>query len=307
MMNTATAPRVRPNISTFRRALWHVNRTDLGWVVKGVLSALNSTTLAARRRQAETLPTSPALAAAAVHLREFGFADVTAVMSRALAEAVARHAGEKIARAEALVAKQQLGHKAFWVSLLDEDLDAGAFPSDHPFVRFALQPEALRILADHMGILPQLSDVLLTLSRPTAEGASLSYSQLWHLDHDDKTVCKLFIYLSDVETDDDGPFTFMDAKASAPFRNRVKSHLTDEVVLGVTGPGAPRKMIAPKLTCFIVDTAHCLHMGSRIRPGHQRLLYTATFFPPPRIYPEPPPRFFARGPLSPIERAVLAV
>ena len=33
-----------------------------------------------------------------------------------------------------------LGHKSFWVSLLDEELVDGAFATDHPFVRYALQP-----------------------------------------------------------------------------------------------------------------------------------------------------------------------
>jgi len=44
-------------------------------------------------------------------------------------------------------------------------------------------------------------------------------------------------------------------------------------------------MKAPRLTSFMVDTAKCLHMGSRMAPGHGRLLYTATFFAFPRMYP----------------------
>ena len=62
---------------------------------------------------------------------------------------------------------------------------------------------------------PQLSDVLLTLSQPT-ENKPLSYSQLWHLDHDDKRVCKLFIYLTDVRDTKDGPLTFIPAPSSKP-------------------------------------------------------------------------------------------
>ncbi len=70
------------------------------------------------------------------------------------------------------------------------------------------QPAALRIIGDFMHDLPQLSDVVLTLSQPTPNQA-LSFSQLWHLDHDDKRVCKLFIYLTDVQNTADGPFTFI--------------------------------------------------------------------------------------------------
>jgi hypothetical protein len=46
-------------------------------------------------------------------------------------------------------------------------------------------------------------------------------------------------------------------------------------------------------------------MGSRISSDRTRLLYTATYIQPPRMYPEPPARFRATGPLSEIDRAVL--
>jgi hypothetical protein len=246
------------------------------------------------------------LSAKAAQLKKLGFVDVTDVVSRELAQAVAAHANAKVARADELAGAQKLGHKTFWLSLLDEDLVNNQFPTDHPFVRNAIQPEVLRIMAEHMGTLPQLSDVLLTLSRPMTD-EKLTYSQLWHHDHDDKRVCKLFIYLTDVNNTADGPFTFLDSNASAPFRNRLRSHMADETVLAKAGPSAVREMIAPQLTSFIVDTARCLHMGSRIKSGHSRLLYTATFFPPPRIYPEPQPRFHAAGKLSPLDRAVLAL
>ena len=71
--------------------------------------------------------------------------------------------------------------------------------------------------------LPQLSDVLLTLSRPT-ENQPLSYSQLWHLDHDDKRVCKLFIYLTDVRDTADGPLTFIPARNRSRSATRSRPH-----------------------------------------------------------------------------------
>src|SRR5205823_6535970 len=148
---------------------------------------------------------------------------------RSLAEAVAAVADSKVSRLNDLSGKQQLGHKSFWVSLLDEDLVNGAFATDHAFVRYAQQPAALRIIGDFMHDLPQLSDVLLTLSQPTPNQA-LSYSQLWHLDHDDKRVCKLFIYLTDVRDTADGPLTFIPAQESKPFRNALKSHMSDDKV-----------------------------------------------------------------------------
>jgi hypothetical protein len=294
----------KQKISQFRRLLWHVNRTDLGWVTKTALTGMQ---LGARSKRVEILdklPAAPAWSAASRKLAEDGYVDVTSIVDRNLAEAVAAVSDNKVNRLSELKDKQQLGHKSFWVSLLDEDLVNGAFATDHPFVRYALQPSVLRILGDFMHDLPQLSDVLLTLSQPTAD-KPLTYSQLWHLDHDDKRVCKLFIYLTDVRDTRDGPLTFIPAPSSKPFRNTIKSHMSDEKVFSRVDRSAVKEIIAPRLSSFIVNTARCLHMGSRIQSDRTRLLYTATYIQPPRMYPEPPARFRAAGPLTEVERAVM--
>lgn len=290
--------------SQFRRLLWHFNRTDLGWVTKTAIASMQPGARARRRAVLDQLPTSPQWSAASRQLDQDGYVDVTSLVDRALAQAVLDVGQSKVARLDELSGKQQLGHKSFWVSLLDEDLVDGAFATDHPFVRYALQPGMLRIIGDYMHDLPQLSDVLLTLSRPT-ENKALSYSQLWHLDHDDKRVCKLFIYLTDVRDTADGPLTFIPAPSSKPFRNTIKSHMSDDKVFAKVDRSAVKELVAPRLTSFIVNTARCLHMGSRILSDRTRLLYTATYIQPPRMYPEPAPRFRASGPLSDIERAVM--
>jgi hypothetical protein len=307
LVNTAAADAQVPKkqkINQFRRLLWHINRTDLGWVTKTALKSLQPGARAKRLEILKTLPVAPQWSEASRKLNEDGYVDVSSLVERALAEAVAKVAESKVDRLDELASKQQLGHKSFWVSLLDEDLVNGAFATDHPFVRYALQPGVLRILGDYMHDLPQLSDVLLTLSRPT-ENKPLSYSQLWHLDHDDKRVCKLFIYLTDVRDTADGPLTFIPAPSSKPFRNTLKSHMSDDKVFARVDRSAVKEIIAPRLSSFIVNTARCLHMGSRIQSDRTRLLYTATYIQPPRMYPEPPARFRATGPVTEIERAVM--
>jgi hypothetical protein len=303
MTNAAPAAK-KPKINQFRRLLWHVNRTDLGWVTKATLTSLQLGARAKRIEMLNSLPAAPEWAAASRQLGEQGFVDVSSIVDRGLAEAVLNVSQDKVNRLDDLVTKQQLGHKSFWVSLLDEDLVNGAFATDHPFVRYALQPAVLRIMGDFMHDLPQLSDMLLTLSRPT-ENKPLTYSQLWHLDHDDKRVCKLFIYLTDVRDTADGPLTFIPAPSSKPFRNTIKSHMADDTVFAKVDRSAVKEIIAPKLSSFIVNTARCLHMGSRIQSDRTRLLYTATYIQPPRIYPEPPARFRAAGALTDLERAVM--
>jgi hypothetical protein len=306
MVSTAAAAPAakKQKISQFRRLLWHVNRTDLGWVTKTALTSLQPGARAKRLEILKTLPVAPQWGEASRKLDQDGYVDLSSLVDPALAEAVADVAQAKVNRLDELAGKQELRHKSFWVSLLDEDLVNGAFATDHPFVRYALQPGVLRILGDYMHDLPQLSDVLLTLSRPT-ENKPLSYSQLWHLDHDDKRVCKLFIYLTDVRDTADGPLTFIPAPSSKPFRNTLKSHMSDDKVFAKVDRSAVKEIVAPRLSSFIVNTARCLHMGSRIQSDRTRLLYTATYIQPPRMYPEPPARFRATAPLTEIERAVM--
>ena len=44
------------------------------------------------------------------------------------------------------------------------------------------------------------------------------------------------------------------------------------------------QIIAPRLSAFAVETSRCLHMGSRVAQGHERLLFTATYTTAPRVF-----------------------
>ncbi|NTV12180.1 MAG: hypothetical protein HGA47_15640, partial [Zoogloea sp.] len=171
-------------------------------------------------------------------------------------------------------------------------------------VRFALQPAVIGVLARALGELPQLDDVLLTLSRAT--GKAHSYSQLWHRDHDDVRTIKLFVYLSEVADPSDGPFTFLPGPVSDRFGFALRSHREDAAIFRRAGADELKAMVAPRLSVFMVETSRCLHMGSRMAPGHERLLYTASFISVPRAYPEPPPRFRLAGGEDAVVRCVLA-
>jgi len=62
------------------------------------------------------------------------------------------------------------------------------------------------------------------------------------------------------------------------------------------------------LTSFMIDTAKCLHMGSRMGEGHGRLLYTATFFAFPRMYPGAKKRPFSPAPdTSPLQKLIMGL
>lgn len=294
----------RHQVSTFRRLLWHVNRSPAAHAIKWVLRRAASRQVEARHMLAQALPLDPKLDAIAAALARDGYTFLDEVMNREALGALSVAGEAKIARADEAARQQATTHKAFWTRLLDEDMEQDTLPSDNPFVRFALQPAVIGILARALGELPQLDYVLLTLSR--SGDPELSYSQLWHRDYDDVRTVKLFVYLTDVKDEADGPFTFLPGPVSDRFGFSLRSHRRDDEVLPKIRPEEVKVMVAPRLTTFMVETSRCLHMGSRTVPGHSRLLYTATFITVPRLFPEPPPRFRLTGAENDLVRAVLS-
>jgi hypothetical protein len=274
--------------ATLVRLLWHLNRTPLGRGVKQGLILAHWREKLERRRRGREVEVDEAVAAHARDLEREGYTVIDDLVDRTLLAALAADAEEKLERVDYLERHQRRTHKSFWVSLLDGESREG-FLNDSVYVRFALQPRIVALVAAVLGELPLLSYVLLTLSRP--DGAELSYSQLWHRDHDDIRVVKLFTYLTDVLDDGDGPFTFLPRRASQAVGFTVHSHLPDDRVVRRVGPAAMRTMKAPRLTTFIVETSRCFHMGSRLAPGHRRLMYTATFLTAPPMFPRSAPPF----------------
>ncbi len=167
------------------------------------------------------------------------------------------------------------------------------------------QPAVVAFVAGYLGELPRLADVLLTYSRPAS--AELSYSQLWHRDYDDTHTVKIFVYLTDVLEIGDGPFTFLPGPPSDRVGFMLRSHQADDAFLARTQPSAVKEMRGPKLTAFACETSRCVHMGSRVQPGHARLMYTATFVSAPSLYPAGAPRFRATRPVTSDERLLLGL
>jgi hypothetical protein len=293
-----------PRRRAFTRLLWHVNRTPLRWGVKGGLSLLRWREKLERRRLGRRSAIDPMVAARAEQLQTEGYAMVDELVDRDVLGALARDADEKLGCVDQLERQQRQSHKGFWVSLLDGETHE-AFSSDSVYVRFALQPRVVQLVTAVLGELPLLSYVLLTLSREGRQ--SLSYSQLWHRDHDDVRVLKLFTYLTDVLDDGDGPFTFLPGPAADTVGFTVRSHVPDTRVFSRIDASSVRVMKAPRLTTFVVETSRCLHMGSRMAPGHRRLMYTATFLTAPPMFPRNAPSFCLVGPVDRRARLLLGL
>jgi len=289
------------------RALWHVNRSPLRWAVKSGVSTWNLKEKLERKRQAQLLDVTTAERARAEDLNRDGYVVVTELMDPSIQQQFADAGLMKLNNVGDSEAKQSSTWRKFWVRLLDAEIRDGRLSSDNIFVRYALQTSVIDVIATALGKIPWLDYVLLSYSRYA--GDDLSSSQLWHRDHDDVRVIKLFSYLTDFEEDGDGPFTFLPRQATDKFGYPVlASHFPDGQIFEKVPRRDVKVMKAPRLTSFMVDTGTCLHMGSRMAPGQGRLLYTATFFAFPRMYPGGKNRPFSPTPnTSSLQKLVMGL
>lgn len=289
------------------RAIWHVNRSPLRWAVKAGVNTWHLNEKRERRRQAQLLAVTSAQRAKADDLNRNGYAIVTDLIDSKIQEQIAAAGQVRLQNIEAAEAGQSSTWKKFWVRLLDAEMKDGQLSADNVFVRYALQAPVINVISAALGEIPWLDYVLLSYSRYTGE--ELASSQLWHRDHDDVRVIKFFSYLTDVEEDADGPFTFLPKQATDKFGYPLlSSHFPDEQVFSKVPRSDIKVMKAPRLAAFMVDTTKCLHMGSRMGPGHGRLLYTATFFCFPRMAPTQSKRpFFATPETTELQRLVMGL
>lgn len=286
----------------FRRILWHVNRTPAARAIKAARRVGSRSEVAERRALAKTLRRTPESSAVAANLRRDGYSRVEGLLEPGSLAALDRAVRPKIGSRPAGDSGFG-GVKSFMEHLLDGDMIDGSLPSESPFARFALQEPVLAALAEHYGELPMFDYVSLIYSGPVEQ--DFKVSQLWHRDYDDTRVVKLFVYLTDV-ADADGPFTFVPGPQSDRVGFSRRSHRSDAEIGHVIDLGDAVRMTGPRLTAFLVETSRCLHMGSRVAPGHERLMYMASFISAPRIYPERSQPFFRlAGTESAVERRVL--
>ncbi len=127
---------------------------------------------------------------------------------------------------------------------------------------FLVSRPLLDAVSGYLGAVPRIANVSLLWS-PANDSAESS--QLFHLDDEDLRMVKVFVNVWEV-TPEHGPLTFMPADASARVRSatgRVHKRATDERVLGAAGGAEPVVGCGGPGDGVFVDTARCLHYGSR--------------------------------------------
>ncbi len=128
-------------------------------------------------------------------------------------------------------------------------------------------------VTEYLGQIPQLVTVQAWHSIPNNTAIR---SQLYHYDHRDTRQAKVFINLNDID-DRTGPLHFLPANKSELIETKLgysQADYTDEQVYSCCSPDEVLKTVGPKGDAFLVDTARCLHYGSR---GNERERFMLMF------------------------------
>lgn len=94
--------------------------------------------------------------------------------------------------------------KEFLRQLWDDPMIA---ESHDPFVKFSLEQKVLDIVNRYMGMCTYLYYLTLNITMPVPPGSEAVQSQRWHRDPEDKKLCKIFVYMNDVD-EGAGPFMY---------------------------------------------------------------------------------------------------
>lgn len=96
-------------------------------------------------------------------------------------------------------------HKAFLKNLLDA---VPTIDNKNPFILFALSDSILAAVNEYMQMCAYFYYLTLNVTSRVPMGTEAVLSQRWHSDPEDKKMCKVFLYLTDVD-EGSGPFTYV--------------------------------------------------------------------------------------------------
>lgn len=154
----------------------------------------------------------------------------------------------------------------------------------NPFFRFALHARVIDIVNGYIGMFCQFYFLVLNRTLPVGKDILPTKSQRWHRDFEDKKMCKMFLYLSDVDQGA-GPFIYTEEShygqrfggafpqqpplGSYPPTEEVEKRIPCEAMKMYTGPAG---------TLIFCDTSG-LHRGG-YATTKDRVMFTAGYRTP---------------------------
>ncbi len=155
---------------------------------------------------------------------------------------------------------------------------------DNPFMnKAALHPQMLAIVNSYLGMCGQLLHFTLNITKVVDKSSVPVQSQRWHRDPEDKKMCKIFIYLSDVD-EGSGPFVYLPQSHYGgkywrlfPTRPPVGSYPPEGAMEKIFKPENLKFCTGKAGTVVFADTSG-LHRGG-YATQKERVMFTASFCP----------------------------
>ncbi|MBW4551601.1 MAG: hypothetical protein KME35_10895 [Aphanocapsa sp. GSE-SYN-MK-11-07L] len=154
------------------------------------------------------------------------------------------------------------------------------------FLTWGLQDRLLKMVENYLELPVAYDTFTCTLTLKAAQQAG---TRLWHIDHEDRRMIKLIIYLTDVDQNS-GPFQYIQPEISLDLLKSVPSRfdfLTEQELKQYL----PASMESPFTSCtgkagtvIFVDTARSYHRGKPPSAGDRQAVFFGYFSRRPR-YP----------------------
>ncbi len=157
-----------------------------------------------------------------------------------------------------------------------------ALDGHDPFFRFATDPRVLNIVNGYMEMWSQLHDIVINQTQPLEPGESKGRSQLWHRDSHDVRVCKVFVYLNDVD-ETGGPFCYVrKSQKGARWWSLYPQHRPSGNYPALEGveerlPAADTRTYVGKAGTILFCDTIGIHKGGYATTGTRKML-TCSFF-----------------------------
>ncbi len=191
-----------------------------------------------------------------------------------------RYTQERVADAETKTAKTFL--RQLWDAV-------PIFNADDPFIHLAMEERVLAVVNAYLALYAKLYYFTLNVTTPVKEGEAPIQSQKWHRDPEDRNMCKVFLYLNDVD-ETAGPFVYAKGsqyggkfghlfpqdppRGSHPSHEEIMRAIPKESIITATGKAG---------TIIFCDTAG-IHRGG-YATQNMRLMFTAGYRSPSSPWP----------------------
>lgn len=152
---------------------------------------------------------------------------------------------------------------------------------NNPFMKLALSDKVLSIVNGYMGMYSKFFYHSLNVTFPVTQDSDPKKSQRWHRDHEDKKVCKMFLYLSDVD-EGAGPFIYVLESHHGGRWNKTFRQIPPDGIYPLAGeleariPSTAFKVATGKAGTVIFCDTIGLHRGGYAK-FKERMMFTAEY------------------------------